>query len=160
MHAFTLSLFNITLKACLHDATCCMRLSFWRTKTTAGAIISVYQLQAKFKMWKLNTHLLNYIRQNPNRLWHVAPYKPAIEYRIPSFHEIYVECWCVSLNRWYLREQFTKWGVMHASLLVRVANWLYNGAKNIIISKIRKCTISCAFIKNNASEFQGIFSAI
>ena len=34
----------------LHDATCCMRLTFWRMKTTASAIISVYQLQTKFKM--------------------------------------------------------------------------------------------------------------
>ena len=30
------------LKARLHDATCRMRLSFWRMKTTAEAIISAY----------------------------------------------------------------------------------------------------------------------
>ena len=37
-------------KASSHDATCCMRLSFWRMTTTASAIISVYQLQTKYKI--------------------------------------------------------------------------------------------------------------
>ena len=31
-------------------------LSLWRIKTTANAIISVYQLQAKWKMWQVYTH--------------------------------------------------------------------------------------------------------
>lgn len=37
-------------KAGLHDATCPMRLQSWRMKTTAHAIISVYQLHANLKM--------------------------------------------------------------------------------------------------------------
>lgn len=68
-------------KSHLHDATCRMVLSFWRMKTTASAIISLHQLQAKFKTWFFYTHLLNYLRQNQNRMRHAAPCKSA--YRVP-----------------------------------------------------------------------------